>query len=120
MGAPAPQRPPAHVAALSAQGAPGFRTRLSLGGGAAAQFGVKVNVRATPVTAPRRKAPFKWAFPGLLALLALALVTAGLLANVNRGEDWSRFRQLGRSAPPASSITVALPNLIRPLTPEQA
>ena len=79
-----------------------------------------MNVRATPVAAARRRPPFKWAFPALLALLALALLTAGLLANVNRREDWSRFRRLARTAPPASSITVALPNLIRPLTVEQA
>jgi spore germination cell wall hydrolase CwlJ-like protein len=79
-----------------------------------------MNVRATPVAAARRRPRLKWAFPALLALLALALLTAGLLANVNRREDWSRFRQLARSGQPATSITVALPNLIRPLTPEQA
>ena len=79
-----------------------------------------MNMRVTPVAAARRKAPFKWVFPAALALLALALLTAGLVANVNRHEDWSRFRQLGRSAPTAGSITVALPNLVRPLTPEQA
>ena len=79
-----------------------------------------MNVRVTPVAAARRKAPFKWVFPAALALLALALLTAGLVANVNRHEDWSRFRQLGRSAPTAGSITVALPNLVRPLTPEQS
>src|SRR3954452_5424318 len=79
-----------------------------------------MNVRVTPVAAARRKAPVKWVFPAALALLALALLTAGLIANVNRHEDWSRFRQLGRSAPTTNSITVALPNLIRPLTPEQA
>jgi hypothetical protein len=79
-----------------------------------------MNVRATPVAAARRRPRLKWAFPALLALLALALLTAGLLANVNRPEDWSRFRQLARSGQPAGSITVALPNLILPLTPEQA
>src|SRR3954452_20696828 len=79
-----------------------------------------MNVRITPVAPVRRKAPFKWLFPALLALLALALLTAGLLANVNRHEDWSKFRQLGQTAPNTGSITVALPNLVRPLTPEQA
>ncbi|HZC39006.1 MAG TPA: cell wall hydrolase [Sphingomicrobium sp.] len=45
-----------------------------------------------------------------------------MLANVNRHEDWSRFRRLARSGPPPtnSSITIDLPNLIRPLTPQQA
>jgi hypothetical protein len=79
-----------------------------------------MNVRVTPFAAGRRKTPFKWVFPAALALLALALLTAGLVANVNRHEDWNRFRQLGQSAPSAGSITVALPNLVRPLTPEQA
>ncbi len=79
-----------------------------------------MNVQATPLAAARPRPRFKWAFPALLALLALALLTAGLLANVNRREDWSRFRPLARSGQPASSITVALPNLILPLTPEQA
>jgi spore germination cell wall hydrolase CwlJ-like protein len=79
-----------------------------------------MNVRTTPVLAARPRPRFKWAFPALLALLALALLTAGLLANVNRGQDWSRFRQLARSGQPTNSITVALPNLVRPLTPEQA
>src|SRR5437763_9247340 len=68
----------------------------------------------------RRRRPVKWLFPTVLVLLSLALVTAGLLANVNRHGDWSRFRQLGRTEARSNSITVALPNLIRPLTPEDA
>src|SRR5438270_911367 len=68
----------------------------------------------------RRRRPLRWLFPALLVLLSLALVAAGLLANVNRHGDWSRFRQLARSEAPSNSITVALPNLIRPLTPEDA
>jgi spore germination cell wall hydrolase CwlJ-like protein len=79
-----------------------------------------MNVRATPVAAARGRPRLKWAFPAIIALLALALLTAGLLANVNRHEGWSRFRQLARSGAPPTSITVDLPNLIRPLTPEQA
>src|SRR5438034_10273685 len=68
----------------------------------------------------RQRRSVKWLFPGLLVLLSLALVTAGLFANVNRNGDWSRFRQLARNDAPSNSITVALPNLIRPLTPEDA
>src|SRR5256885_16820656 len=68
----------------------------------------------------RRRRTVKWLFPALLVLLSLALLAAGLLANVNRHGDWSRFRQLARSEAPSNSITVALPNLIRPLTPEDA
>ena len=78
-------------------------------------------MRAELVLANRRgRRAVKWLFPGLLVLLSLALVTAGLFANVNRRVDWSRFRQLARSDAPSNSITVALPNLIRPLTPEDA
>ena len=63
---------------------------------------------------------FPWAFPALLTLFALALLTAGLLANVNRQQDWSKFGQQGRNGAPSNSITIALPNLVRPLSPEQA
>lgn len=77
-----------------------------------------MNAHVTPDAAASRR-PFRWAFPALLALLALALLTAGLFANINRDGDWSTFGQ-ARTGPAASSITVALPNLIRPLTPEQA
>src|SRR4051794_3533668 len=63
---------------------------------------------------------FKWVFPGLLALFALALVTAALFANVNRQQSWSSYGQPGRNGSPSNSVTVALPNLVRPLTPEEA
>jgi spore germination cell wall hydrolase CwlJ-like protein len=53
-------------------------------------------------------------------LLSLAMVTAGLLANVNRQEDFSKLRQLGGGQAPSNSVTVALPNLVRPLAPEDA
>src|SRR3954451_9137174 len=66
----------------------------------------------------RRRA--KWLLPALLLLASLAVVTAGLLANVNRPDNFGGFRQLPRSGVPTNSITVALPNLIRPLTPEDA
>jgi spore germination cell wall hydrolase CwlJ-like protein len=78
-----------------------------------------MSARATPDGAASGR-PFRWAFPALLALLALVLVTAGLFANISRNGDWSRFRPSARTGPAASSITVALPNLVRPLTPEQA
>ena len=120
MGAPTRQQSAAHVAALSARRSARVHTGLSVGRRPAPQSGVKMNVRVTPIAAAPRKKPFKWVFPAALALLALALLTAGLVANVNRHEDWNRFRQLGRNAPTAGSITVALPNLVRPLTPEQA
>jgi hypothetical protein len=78
-----------------------------------------MNARAT-TAALRHNPRFKWALPALLVLLSLALLTAGLLANVNRQDDLSRLRQLARSGAPSNSITVALPNLIRPLAPEDA
>jgi spore germination cell wall hydrolase CwlJ-like protein len=70
--------------------------------------------------AGHRGTRLKWAFPALLVLMSLALVTAGLLANVNRQDDFGSLRQLAQGAAPSNSITVALPNLIRPLTPEDA
>lgn len=73
-----------------------------------------------PVFAEQRPVYLKWAFPALLALMSLALVTAGLLANVNRQDDLSALRQLARSGTPLNSVTVALPNIVRPLTPEEA
>jgi spore germination cell wall hydrolase CwlJ-like protein len=59
------------------------------------------------------------ALPPVLGVLALGLLGAGLLANVNRQHDPRIVRQL----PPASSrqeATVAVPNLLKPLTPDQA
>jgi spore germination cell wall hydrolase CwlJ-like protein len=72
------------------------------------------------IAAVRRGIRAKWALPALLLLMSLALVTAGLLANVNRQNEFGRLRQLTQGAAPSNSITVALPNLIRPLTPEDA
>src|SRR4051794_13439289 len=63
---------------------------------------------------------FKWLFPALLALFALALLAAALLANVNQRQGWSNLGQQPRTGLPTNSVTVALPNLVRPLTPEQA
>jgi cell wall hydrolase len=72
------------------------------------------------VSARRRGLRAKWALPGLLLLMSLVLVTAGLLASVNRQGDFGRLRQLARGATLSNSITVALPNLVRPLAPEEA
>lgn len=67
--------------------------------------------------APRRR---QWLLPAALALVALALVTAGLLANVNRRTEPSAVIQLPAATTPQSQTPLALPNLLKPLTPEQA
>ncbi len=56
----------------------------------------------------------------MLVLLALGLLTAGLMANVNRENGPRLVQRLPalQTAPPASPV--ALPNLLKPLTPEQA
>jgi spore germination cell wall hydrolase CwlJ-like protein len=65
----------------------------------------------------RRKA---WAVPAFLAMVALVLVTCGLLANANRSADLKRARQLARPAATQPPTAVAPLNLVRPLTPEEA
>jgi spore germination cell wall hydrolase CwlJ-like protein len=67
----------------------------------------------------RRKARLRWVVPAMLALLALVLLTAGLLANVNRRIDPALIQKL---PPPTSAQQndVALPNLLKPLTAEEA
>jgi spore germination cell wall hydrolase CwlJ-like protein len=69
--------------------------------------------------APRRK---QWALSAVLALIALALLTAGLVANVNRRVEPRTVMRLPAAASPqqGSQNAVALPNLLKPLTPEQA
>src|SRR2546423_1674852 len=67
-----------------------------------------------------RGARLKWVFPALLTLFALLLVTAALFANVNRQQGLSGFRQQPITGAPSNSITVALPNIVKPLTPEDA
>jgi spore germination cell wall hydrolase CwlJ-like protein len=57
---------------------------------------------------------------GIFALLALVLVGAGLFANVNRGPDLSRLRQMARTPLPAPQSAVAPLNLVKPLSPEEA
>ncbi len=61
-----------------------------------------------------------WMLAGLLGLLALVLVTAGLLANVNRGEDPRLVQRLPLAHAVQQTEPVAPPNLLKPLTPEQA
>ncbi len=69
-----------------------------------------------------RPARRQWLPMALLSVIGLALLTAGLLANVNRAVDPRAVMRL----PPATSpqqtpaSTVAVPNLLKPLTPEQA
>ena len=75
------------------------------------------------VTAPTflKRPSLQWALAGALGLLMLALVTAGLMANVNRQEGPRLVQRLPALQPiqqPASAV--ALPNLLKPLTPEQA
>jgi spore germination cell wall hydrolase CwlJ-like protein len=60
-------------------------------------------------------------FPVLLALLALGLLTAGLMANVNREEGSRLVQRLPAAQPiPQQASPVALPNLLKPLTPDEA
>jgi spore germination cell wall hydrolase CwlJ-like protein len=63
----------------------------------------------------------KWGTPVVLAVIALLLVAAGLLANVNRRTGFTRAQQIARTAlPPPVQSQVAPLNLVRPLTPEEA
>jgi spore germination cell wall hydrolase CwlJ-like protein len=58
---------------------------------------------------------------GIFALLALALIGAGLLANVNRGPDLNaKIREMAGKPVPAPQSAVAPLNLVKPLTPEEA
>lgn len=60
----------------------------------------------------------QWGISLILAVLALGCLTAGLLANVNRGE--LRQRQPPTRMTPSQQAAVAPPNLVKPLTPEEA
>ena len=61
----------------------------------------------------------RWLLPSLFALLALLMVAAGLLANINRRDDLNRLRRASTSTVP-SATPVAPLNLVKPLSPEQA
>lgn len=56
----------------------------------------------------------------MLGLLTLALVTAGLMANVNRDETPQLVARLPSAQPLRASPQIAVPNLLKPLTPEEA
>ena len=68
----------------------------------------------------RRSAWSRWMLPALVILLSIAIVTAGLWARINQVDDPAGLRQQARAGAPTDSITVALPNLVRPLAPEDA
>ena len=67
---------------------------------------------------PRSRA--KWVVPALFTLVALALLAAGLVANVNRGDDLNRVRQIARTPATQEQSPVAPLNLVKPLTPGEA
>ena len=56
----------------------------------------------------------------VFAVVALVLVAAGLLANVNRTPDLSHVRQGVQTSLPKAQSPIAPLNLVKPLTPEQA
>jgi spore germination cell wall hydrolase CwlJ-like protein len=56
----------------------------------------------------------------IFALVALVLLAAGLLANVNRKVDLSRVRQTVSTSLPQPQSIVAPVNLVKPLTAEEA
>jgi spore germination cell wall hydrolase CwlJ-like protein len=60
------------------------------------------------------------AMPLVLAALALGLLAAGLLAKVNRQQDPRIISHLPPAAAAQQGPTVAVPNLLKPLTPEEA
>lgn len=62
----------------------------------------------------------KFLVPAIFTLVALALIAAGLLANVNRSDELSRARQAVHTRVPQPQSPVAPLNLVKPLTPEQA
>ncbi len=62
----------------------------------------------------------KWLVPAAFALVAIVLIAAGLLANVNRKDDFSRLRPTVRTSLPRSQSPVAPLNLVKPLSPEEA
>jgi spore germination cell wall hydrolase CwlJ-like protein len=68
----------------------------------------------------RSRSRLRWGIPALLALVALLLVAAGLFANVNRGSDLTRMRQMARTNTRPQQTAVAPLNLVKPLSPDEA
>jgi spore germination cell wall hydrolase CwlJ-like protein len=60
------------------------------------------------------------ALMALAALIALALIAAALLANVNRSPKEYSFRPHAPAQIQSQAPGIAVPNLVRPITPEQA
>jgi len=56
----------------------------------------------------------------IFAVVALVLVAAGLLANVNRRPDLTHVRQSVETALPRAQSPIAPLNLVKPMTPEEA
>jgi len=77
-------------------------------------------VKAERFIRGRHRARLNWVVPAVLALIALVLVAAGLMANINRGDDLKRLRQMARGTSGQPQSPVAPLNLVRPLTPEEA
>jgi spore germination cell wall hydrolase CwlJ-like protein len=71
------------------------------------------------VAAPSR-ARLKWAIPVGLTVIAILLIGAGLMANVNHRDDLTRARQIARQQTTQPQSQVAPLNLVRPLSPEEA
>jgi spore germination cell wall hydrolase CwlJ-like protein len=69
---------------------------------------------------PPRHPRAKWLVPAIFAFVAVVLVTAGLLANVNRADDLNRVRQLARAHAAQQQSQVAPLNLVKPVTAEEA
>lgn len=67
---------------------------------------------------PRRSGR-QWLVVAIFSLVALGLLAAGLLANINRTPDLSRIRDASGN-PARQQSAVAPLNLVKPLTPEEA
>src|SRR4029453_650834 len=99
MGAPAAERSATIVAPLPSGGPAHLPARLSLARPSGRKAGIEMNAGPNLILMPRSNRR-KWAVPAALALIALILITAGLLANANRGPDLTRVREAARGAPP--------------------
>lgn len=71
-------------------------------------------------TAVERRPRRKWVLAALFAVIALALLTAGLLVNANRQDELDRIRQMAHRPHVQQQSTIAPLNLVKPLTPDEA